>query len=441
MNLVLIILSSLVSHVASVGTSVITLLDDDMSGHPLCQAEDLLACQKAQVDVDGVLNNDPIIFPYELTLEKTMDYEDGSGTRVMELKTTEGNSSMALITITDEKIVTVSIDTSHGLDFNLLNCGPGFYLWRTVNETFYDHFDLNPKGLNQTDSNRKLDPALTQLMEESRQSSQQATITIKLYYTPALQDSQLNVRATLANNIARTNMIMRNTNIPLTIQGICPELIPVSEIGSAPAILNRTVLQFNNLDELYDGADLAMLVTLGCAFQRVCGMAATINVINPLYNYYGVPVRLAWTIALMNPFSVFTHELGHLLGGLHNRETINCRGNCPSTALGFLVQGLPYHTVMAYENSKHPFPIDYFSTPTLGYNDGANPIGTPVDDVRSTILSTRFPISRLGNDQCQRGCFNRDTWSTCWDWRQSGYCQHTYVSYMRANCALVCGFC
>eukprot|EP00094_Tigriopus_californicus_P008902 TCALIF_08582-PA protein Name:"Protein of unknown function" AED:0.06 eAED:0.06 QI:0/0.33/0.5/1/0.33/0.5/4/100/407 len=396
MNLVLIILSSLVSHVASVGTSVITLLDDDMSGHPLCQAEDLLACQKAQVDVDGVLNNDPIIFPYELTLEKTMDYEDGSGTRVMELKTTEGNSSMALITITDEKIVTVSIDTSHGLDFNLLNCGPGFYLWRTVNETFYDHFDLNPKGLNQTDSNRKLDPALTQLMEESRQSSQQATITIKLYYTPALQDSQLNVRATLANNIARTNMIMRNTNIPLTIQGICPELIPVSEIGSAPAILNRTVLQFNNLDELYDGADLAMLVTLGCAFQRVCGMAATINVINPLYNYYGVPVRLAWTIALMNPL---------------------------------------------YENSKHPFPIDYFSTPTLGYNDGANPIGTPVDDVRSTILSTRFPISRLGNDQCQRGCFNRDTWSTCWDWRQSGYCQHTYVSYMRANCALVCGFC
>lgn len=76
----------MVAHGVLAATSVITLLEDDVSDHPLCQDRDLLACQKAQVDVDAILNNDPLTFPPELLLKKALSYDDESGTRIIELK-------------------------------------------------------------------------------------------------------------------------------------------------------------------------------------------------------------------------------------------------------------------------------------------------------------------------------------------------------------------
>lgn len=80
------VLTSLIMHGAVAGSSVITLLEDDVSEHPLCQAQDILACAKAQVDVDAILANDRICFPDDITMNKTETSEEETGTKVYQLK-------------------------------------------------------------------------------------------------------------------------------------------------------------------------------------------------------------------------------------------------------------------------------------------------------------------------------------------------------------------
>lgn len=433
------VLVSLLISVAFGKTSVITLLDDDVSTHPLCQGKDLLGCQKAQVNVDAILDNDPLCFPAGITMHKTATSEEDTGTKVIHLEASNRNSSVGLATITTDKIVTLDIDTAHGKDYSLVNCGPDCYLWRTINETFYHHLDFSLTGVNRTgESNRELDPVLAKLFEESRQSNQQVVITVKLYYTTALRNSGININAVLESKVIQTNTIMSNSDIPITFRGLCPELMSISESGNSLAILNRAQQYFGSLPALYDGADLSILMTLGCT-PDACGRASTINVINPTFPTLG-NTRFAWAATSVGPLYTFAHELGHLMGGQHDRGQLGCGSQCLGTPYGYLVQGLPYHTVMAYGTNTNPNAIPYFSTPTLSFPTG-QPIGTSMNDVRSTLLSVRFAVSQLGNDQCGRGCFNVQTPNNCNYWSQQGYCQQTYVAYMRANCAFTCGFC
>ncbi|TRY73969.1 hypothetical protein TCAL_02213 [Tigriopus californicus] len=241
----------------------------------------------------------------------------------------------------------MDVDTAFGKDHNLVNCGPNCYLWRTINETYYHHLDFSVTGTNVTsNSERKLDPALAQLLEESRQSNQQAEITVKLYYTPALRNSGANVKAVLESKIIQTNHIMQNSQIPITIRGLCPQLMDVSEQGLSEDVLSSGLnYYFGNLAALYDGADLSYLMTLGCT-PDACGEASTINVINPTFPIRGNR-RFAWGATFEGPLYTFAHELGHLMGGQHNRERLSCGSSCSGTPFGYLVRGLPYFTVMA----------------------------------------------------------------------------------------------
>lgn len=222
----------------------------------------------------------------------------------LKFQATDGNSSMGMLLITTENIVTVDVDTVHGKDYNLVNCGPDCYLWRTINETFYQHLDFSRTGTNGTVESvedRKLDPALAQLLEESRQSNQPVEITVKLYYTTTLRNTGVNIRALLESKIIQTNTIMRNSLIPITIRGLCPELMDVSETGSGADLLNRAQQYFGNgnLAALYDGADLSILLTHGCTFDA-CGWASTINVINPIFPQLGT-IRFAWVGSSFGP--------------------------------------------------------------------------------------------------------------------------------------------
>ncbi|XP_059079401.1 uncharacterized protein LOC131877672 [Tigriopus californicus] len=428
-------LFSVIVHVVTAGKSFITLLDDDVSSQPLCHTEDLLVCQKAQVDVKVFMKNNVITFPPNITMKKTKSSIEKTGTKVIQLRDIDGKSSMGLITITIENFVILKVDTVHGKTYDLVNCGLDCYLWRTINATFFDHLDFSRPALNRTEFNRKLDPAIAQLMEESRQSNAQVVITIKIYYTRALWTITPNLLGVIENKIAETNAVMQNSYIPITIRGICPQLMDVSESGNARQFTNRIEL-YRPLNQLYDGADLAMLMTVNCR-PGACGFASTINVINT------GGIRLAWSPTFAGPSYIFAHELGHLLGGEHDRTELGCGFRCSGTAHGYLIHGLRYVTVMAYEPDGGQYEvIPYFSSPNIVSRNGLA-FGTPVDDVRSTILSLRFAISRLGNDQCQRWCFNRVNWQYCFGWRELGYCENTSQNfvYMRENCALSCGFC
>lgn len=204
---------------------------------------------------------------------------------------------MGLITITTDNDVILSIDTAYGRKFDLVNCGPDCYLWRTINATFSYHLDFSLPGLNRTSLDRTLDPAIAELLEESRQSNEQVEITIKLYYTPALSANTPNLRAFMERQIIETNLVMQKSNIPITLRALCSELMNVREGGTGYQFLKRGERYFSTFDRLYDGADIAILLTFNCA-PDACGWASTINVINPIG---GQPIRFAWVPMLGAP--------------------------------------------------------------------------------------------------------------------------------------------
>eukprot|EP00094_Tigriopus_californicus_P008901 TCALIF_08581-PB protein Name:"Protein of unknown function" AED:0.35 eAED:0.44 QI:25/0/0.33/1/0.5/0.33/3/0/137 len=80
-------LFSVIVHVVTAGKSFITLLDDDVSSQPLCHTEDLLVCQKAQVDVKVFMKNNVITFPPNITMKKTKSSIEKTGTKVIQLRT------------------------------------------------------------------------------------------------------------------------------------------------------------------------------------------------------------------------------------------------------------------------------------------------------------------------------------------------------------------
>lgn len=216
-----------------------------------------------------------------------------------------------MITVTTDDVVTVNVETVTGLDYNLVNCGPDFYLWRTINETFYNHLDFYPTGQNLTKrADRKLDSVWTKLVEESRSSDKVYVISIKVYYTPTLQRSGTNVRALLANLVTEANVAFENSKIPIWIRAKCPEVMNVYESDTAETRLTDAASYFLSLESLYDDCDLAILLTSTCSYDA-CGAAATINVIDPSFQVFNRPIRFAWAATNTGPRSdTFIPQIG-----------------------------------------------------------------------------------------------------------------------------------
>jgi hypothetical protein len=111
---------------------------------------------------------------------------------------------------------------------------------------------------------------------------------------------------------------------------------------------------------LLNTADMAILLTASTTNDAI-GMANYADI-----RMWDKKPPTAWSAAVGKRKLNFVHELGHLMGAMHNREELydiyKPRG---SYNYGFLIRNTPYHTIMSYSdrNREKEFTctIPYFS--------------------------------------------------------------------------------
>ena len=142
-----------------------------------------------------------------------------------------------------------------------------------------------------------------------------------------------------------------------------------------------------------DTAILMMATNTKCSMGSVSGVAF----LGPP-QIKGLP-PVGW-VSVRSPRSSvvesFTHEVGHLFGCRHNRETFKDGGHNNETGYGYLVNGTRYHTTMAYETRSHDIWIPYFSSKDLTYK--GFPIGDAQNDNRAKLIQNRFLLAQVGDE-------------------------------------------
>ncbi|MGC0152010.1 InlB B-repeat-containing protein [Chromobacterium vaccinii] len=233
------------------------------------------------------------------------------------------------------------------------------------------------------------------------------------------------VRAFIARERAATNDIFRNSGIAARVDIVdvreCPALTREDVTGLLYEVVQSSLDPATHQwsfargpaweavraarDEA--GADVVVLLAaMGTQvpdnpFARVAGQASCIP----------EPARYdssALDVAVFSMFAtdgfVFAHELGHLLGGKHDRRTSPTRGGLSPAydyAHGYVSETPPFVTVMGYEQGDHRR-VPAFSSADKTWN--GQPLGIPLgkpgasDVARLFRLSTRVVAAYRGGN-------------------------------------------
>ena len=248
-----------------------------------------------------------------------------------------------------------------------------------------------------------------------------------VYYTPAFKDVLTDPILYVEYLIEGANEVFKNSRVPLKLKGICVEELDVTESANSQIRLLDFLYAKSNLTALVEmlesedvegvkklaakpllnTADIAVLVmattvdkSSGWTGGRAAGVGPTQIVGEPPLAWVSAGVKHGFTHDYANPVQLFTHEVGHLLGCLHNGEAGD-GGLGNETSRGYLVEGSNYLTAMAYPTQYHNVWIPYFSGKDLTYE--GLPIGNAMNDNRRTLMENRFLVSEFGDESGYAG--------------------------------------
>ena len=218
-----------------------------------------------------------------------------------------------------------------------------------------------------------------------------------VYFTPAFRSSFSYPIWHIKKQVAYANHVLSECEIPVKLYIYCiEELAGFLEDQDC----TKRIADFQDAKKnLLNTADIGILMC-GTQTKMAAGLAN------------GSHPPIAWVY----PWNdlVFLHEVGHLFGCLHDRESyqnvttnpivqkhneyVNTHviTNCTVSNFGYLVKGSNMYTIMAYRNKNHDHWIPRFSSKDKMYR--GFPLGDSQNDNRGQIIKTRFQVSKFGDE-------------------------------------------
>lgn len=231
-------------------------------------------------------------------------------------------------------------------------------------------------------------------------------VDLLLGYTPAAANGaggEAGIRVLLELSVAEANDAFERSAIRVRLRTVGVMAVEYAESGDLATDLTRLTRGTDGwmdvMHRLRDvhAADLVCLVTEFENSNQYAGMANQLRALDTLVLERGFTVCLR--PYLLGNYTL-AHELGHLFGGNHDRET-SPEGGLQTSAYGarFLVDGQTYRTVMAY---RPGIQVPHFSNPDVAYRGVPTGTGGVADNagtlnlVGPWVARVREPAGRVG---------------------------------------------
>jgi peptidyl-Asp metalloendopeptidase len=220
-------------------------------------------------------------------------------------------------------------------------------------------------------------------------SSSTAEIDILGVYTQDAADAS--IRADLVAQVERLNSAFSASQINAVANLVHIQEVNYVESGNASTDLNRLFF-------LGDGhLDDALLLRNGLGADIIClivnssdhaGAANLLTQFNQGFKNHNSLIRRD---ALANSWYILAHEIGHNLGGHHNREELQAgdEGYFPAYSYGYRSVNGGFSTVLAYPIQGYP-QIGHFSNPNVNYNGNPTGIEDPASNAADNAATFNY---------------------------------------------------
>ncbi len=221
-------------------------------------------------------------------------------------------------------------------------------------------------------------------------------IDVMIVYTPAARSwagGTSGMNSIIAQAIARGQLGMDNTRIPVTLRLVHAAEVSYTESGNSNTDLNRLTNPSDGyIDEIHTWRDTygADLVAFFTRIEDTGGLGWLLSSTNGQPTY-----AFSITRAQQASFTYTTiHEWGHNMGAHHRRDQATQPGpGLYSYSAGWRWTGTnsgKYASIMSYEEDGHAR-VPYWSSPTNSYMGAAT--GTATDDNARTIHNVKGVIA------------------------------------------------
>ena len=218
---------------------------------------------------------------------------------------------------------------------------------------------------------------------ESPQAEGDTIITVLVVYTPTTLAESSNIRSEISLAVDWLNTALTRSEVTAQVQ-----IVGIDQVNYTNAAPGREVLadarqgveDFARIHDLRAALDADLLSVWAFEATGVGGIAYQLDNITEFPNQAEFAVSL---VAYPNP-SIFTHEVGHNLGGRHDRYDVEDDQPGPAEYnFGYVDTDAQFRTIMAalYEcrdlGISYPM-LPYFSNPGITMNGAA--IGIDAND-------------------------------------------------------------
>merc|ERR1712117_50687 len=427
-----------------------------------CEELDNDSCTMIEVDFDVLKAGSDIILEGEV-FRHSYTHQTDDDTIVHTYDGDDFGSALFMYTETEGFPVLDGYILLHGQEYTVNNCGDqcgnGHILVKLTEGKYEEHGEMlmEEDGISMNASDR-----ITQLsMAEDRWASNgKQGLSMMAYYTPEFEQEfggQSGAVREIQLLIEENNKAFEDSGINVQLHAFCFEKLDISDNENDDA--RQRLDAFDNakgsVHALLQSYDIAVLMTKNGAGKQCWNSACT---------PYSETAGIVWTgtsakdgyRSPSNPSTwikggsplTFAHEVGHILGALHNREE-HSGGENQQHRYGYLMQGSNKLTIMAYKRGSYTQRIARFSDDTESV-DGIR-LGDSRNNNAEQIRNAAPILAQNGDESCSDRCGSCET---CGNEQEPGasYCSVPsnvgccdsgcgMGDYFTTYCKELCGLC